>query len=150
MNARRFALDELWHPAAATALERALHPAGQGPNSSSLLRPQAAVVAVAYSAEKLFIIEQCRAVCGPPGIAFSRVGSQRKTAVAALVSCGNSRAAGSRLAPSVALAKPKSQPYCQGLSLWERWMRPAGADGEGKPTGRREGPHPFYDRIMNL
>ena len=28
----------------------------------------------AYSAEKLFIIEQCRAVCGPPGIAFSRVG----------------------------------------------------------------------------
>ena len=74
MNARRAALDELWHPAAATALERALHPAGHGPNSSSLLRPQAAVVAVAYSAEKLFIIEQCRAVCGPPGIAFSRVG----------------------------------------------------------------------------
>ena len=57
LNARRAALDELWHPAAATALERALHPAGHGPNSSSLLRPQAAVVAVAYSAEKLFIIE---------------------------------------------------------------------------------------------
>ena len=56
MNVRRAALDELWHPAAATALERALHPAGHGPNSSSLLRPQAAVVAVAYSAEKLFII----------------------------------------------------------------------------------------------
>ena len=36
MNARRVALDELWHPAAATALERALHPAGHGPNSSSL------------------------------------------------------------------------------------------------------------------
>ena len=36
MNARRAALDELWHPAAATALERALHPAGHGPNSSSL------------------------------------------------------------------------------------------------------------------
>ena len=28
----------------------------------------------AYSAEELFIIGQCRAVCGPPGIAFSRVG----------------------------------------------------------------------------
>ena len=49
------ALDELWHPAAATALERALHPAGHGPNSSSLFRPQAAVVAVAYSAENLFL-----------------------------------------------------------------------------------------------
>ena len=34
----------------------------------------------AYSAEKLLIIEQCRAVCGPPGIAFSRMGSWRKTA----------------------------------------------------------------------
>ena len=55
MNARRAALDELWHPAAATALERALHPAGHGPNSSSLLRPQAAVVAVAYLAENYFL-----------------------------------------------------------------------------------------------
>ena len=34
----------------------------------------------AYSAEKILIIEQCRAVCGPPGIAFSRVESWRKTA----------------------------------------------------------------------
>ena len=59
------------------------------------------VVLCAYSAEKLLIIEQCRAVCGPPGIAFSRVGSWRKTASAALVSCGNSRAAGSVLALSV-------------------------------------------------
>ena len=33
-----------------------------------------AALLCAYSAEKLFIIEQCRAVCGPPGIAFSRVG----------------------------------------------------------------------------
>ena len=46
---------ELWHPAATTALERALHPAGHGPNSSSLFRPQAAVVAVAISAEILFL-----------------------------------------------------------------------------------------------
>ncbi len=44
----------------------------------------------AYSAEKLLIMEQCRAVCGPPGIAL---GSWRKTASAALISCGNSRAA---------------------------------------------------------
>jgi hypothetical protein len=35
-----------------------LHPAGHGPNSSSLLRPQAAVVAVAISEEKLFFIER--------------------------------------------------------------------------------------------
>ena len=28
----------------------------------------------AYSAEKLFLIEQCRSVCGRSGIAFSRVG----------------------------------------------------------------------------
>ena len=27
----------------------------------------------AYSAEKLFLIEQCRSVCGRSGIAFSRV-----------------------------------------------------------------------------
>ena len=55
-NCLRFALDELWHPAATTALERALHPAGHGPNSSSLLRPQAAVVAVAILEEKLFLM----------------------------------------------------------------------------------------------
>ena len=135
MNVRHAALDELWHPAAATALERALHPAGHGPNSSSLLRPQAAVVAVAYSAEKLFIIEQCRAVCRPPGIAFSRVGSQRKTAVAALVSCGNSRAAVSVLALSVIAARCQIPPFVayatsspgagevfpQRESLWQNW-----------------------------
>ncbi|MBD9288946.1 MAG: hypothetical protein EGQ68_02660 [Faecalibacterium sp.] len=37
----------LWHPAAASALERALHPAGHCPNSNSLFPPLAAVVAVA-------------------------------------------------------------------------------------------------------
>ena len=84
-----------------------------------------AALLCAYSAEKLFIIEQCRAVCGPPGIAFSRVGSWRQTAFAALVSCGNSRAAGSGLDPSDVLAKPESLTYCQGHT-------------------------PFYDRIMNL
>ena len=37
----------LRHPAAASALERALHPAGRCPNSNFLFPPQAAVVAVA-------------------------------------------------------------------------------------------------------
>ena len=40
-------LDGLWLPAYATALEWALHPAGHGPNNSSLFLPQAAVVVVA-------------------------------------------------------------------------------------------------------
>ena len=47
--------DGLWLPAYATALERALHSAGHGPNNSSLFLPQAAVVVVAYSAEKYFL-----------------------------------------------------------------------------------------------
>ena len=73
----------LRHPASASCLGRHLRLAGRCPNNSSLFPPLAAVVVVvlcAYSAEKLLIIEQCRAVCGPPGIAFSRVGSWRKTA----------------------------------------------------------------------
>ena len=94
----------LRHPASASCLGRHLRLAGRCPNNSSLFPPLAAVVVVvlcAYSAEKLLIIEQCRAVCGPPGIAFSRVGSWRKTASAALVSCGNSRAAGRTLSGSL-------------------------------------------------
>ena len=51
------------------------------PPAGGSLWPQAAVVAVA-SAEELFIIEQCRAVCGPPGIAFSRERPQWQTAFA--------------------------------------------------------------------
>ena len=73
----------LRHPASASCLGRHLRLAGRCPNNSSLFPPLAAVVVVvlcAYSAEELFIIEQCRAVCGPPGIAFSRVGSWRKAA----------------------------------------------------------------------
>ena len=96
----------LRHPASASCLGRHLRLAGRCPNNSSLFPPLAAVVVVvlcAYSAEKLLIliIEQCRAVCGPPGIAFSWVGSWRKTASAALVSCGNSRAAGRTLSGSL-------------------------------------------------
>ena len=82
----------------------------------------------AYSAEKSFITEQCRAVCGPPGIAFSRERSWRKTAFAALVSCGNIRdeLLSSNPAglppPSVreALAKPKALHLSQKLFRCER------------------------------
>ena len=68
----------------------------------------------AYSAEKLFIIEQCRAVCGPPGIAFSRVGSWRKTAVAAPLSA-KARRGGEWARPlsqclSALTALPKGEP----------------------------------------
>ena len=51
----RLLWDGLWLPAYATALERALHSAGHGPNNSSLFLPQAAVVVVASSAEKFFL-----------------------------------------------------------------------------------------------
>ena len=74
-----------------------------------------AALLCAYSAEKLFIIEQCRAVCGPPGIAFSRVGVVTANGI-----CG---AAGSGLDPSDALAKPESLTYCQGhTSFYDRIM----------------------------
>ena len=68
----------------------------------------------AYSAEELLIIEQCRAVCGPPGIAFSRVGSWRKTAVAAPLSA-KARRGGERARPlsqclSALTALPKGEP----------------------------------------
>ena len=77
--------------------------AGASGGSGAVLRKtigMRSALLCAYSAEKLLIIEQCRAVCGPPGIAFSRVGSWRKTASAALVSCGNSRAVGRTLSSS--------------------------------------------------
>ena len=115
----------LRHPASASCLGRHLRLAGRCPNNSSLFPPLAAVVVVvlcAYSAEKILIIEQCRAVCGPPGIAFSRVGSWRETASAAPVSCGNSRAAGrtlssSRRSPAVplsgfAISPPRPEGSC--------------------------------------
>ena len=76
-------------PASASCLARHSHPAGRCPNSSSLhslfcryvtsspgrgksLAAGRSRRRCVSSAEELFIIEQCRAVCGPPGIAFSR------------------------------------------------------------------------------
>ena len=35
------------------------------------------------------------------------------------------------------MAKPETLPYCQGLSLWERWHG-VSRDGEGKPASRRQ------------
>ena len=64
----------LRHPASASCLGRHLRLAGRCPNNSSLFPPLAAVVVVvlcAYSAEKLLIIEQCRAVCADrPALRF--------------------------------------------------------------------------------
>ena len=54
-----------------------------------------------YSAERLFLIEQCRSVCGRSGIAFSQVGSWRKTAFAAPLSAKARRCGESGLALSV-------------------------------------------------
>ena len=35
------------------------------------------------------------------------------------------------------MAKPETLPYCQGLSLWERWHG-VSRDGEGKPASKRQ------------
>ena len=67
----------LRHPASASCLGRHSRLAGRCPNNSSLFPPLAAVFVVAlwpYSAERLFLIEQSRSVCGRSGFAFSRKG----------------------------------------------------------------------------
>ena len=71
----------LRHPASASCLGRHLRLAGRCPNNSSLFPPLAAVVVVA--AEKLFLIEQCRSVCGRSGIVFSQMGWGRTPSVIA-------------------------------------------------------------------
>ena len=105
-----------------------------------------AALLCAYSAEKLFIIEQCRAVCGPPGIAFSRVGSWRQTAFAALLSA-KARRSGKRPRPlshrcampvlpkGEPLAKPYTSRFNRKLfrhakaSLMREVASPSGLDG---------------------
>ena len=91
-----------------------------------------AALLCAYSAEKLFIIEQCRAVCGPPGIAFSRVGSWRKTAALGIAGSPSqsmpigldSSPKGRALGMAVNfLIKAQSGWFRQSLSLWERCHR---------------------------
>ena len=136
----RSAFSGLRHPASASCLGRHLRLAGRCPNNSSLFPPLAAVVVVALgasSAEKLFLIEQCRSVCGRSGIAFSRVGLGRKTAFAAPLSA-KARRCGKRARPlSQALsglpALPKGEPLAwrenfrqsRKLCRWER--SPGGA-----------------------
>ena len=81
----------LRHPASASCLGRHLRLAGRCPNNSSLFPPLAAVVVVALcasSAERIFIISQFWKICGFSRIAFSREGSWRKTAAAALAPPG--------------------------------------------------------------
>ena len=41
------------------------------------------------------------------------------------------------------MAKPKTLPYCQGLSLWERWHG-VSRDGEGKPASKRQ----IYEKAL--
>ena len=117
--------------------------AGASGGSGAVLRKtigMRSALLCAYSAEELFIMEQCRAVCGPPGIAFSRVGSWRKTASAALVSCGNSRAAGrtlsgSRRSPAVPLS---------GFAIFPRSGEVVPLRGSFLPSvGQRERSSPF-------
>jgi hypothetical protein len=80
---------------------------------------------------KIILIEQCRAVCGPPGIAFSQMELGRQGADAAPASYGSGGVAGEELALSASLrsaALPKGEPlawrqgfqFRQSLSLWER------------------------------
>ena len=64
----------------------------------------------AYSAEKLFLIEQCRSVCGRSGIAFSREGSWRKTAAAAPLSAKARCSGGKFFADFQRAELPQSKP----------------------------------------
>ena len=41
------------------------------------------------------------------------------------------------------MAKPETLPYCQGLSLWERWHG-VSRDGEGKPASKRQ----IYEKAL--
>ena len=97
-----------------------------------------------YSAERLFYISQFWKICGFSRIAFSREGSRRETAFAALVSCGNSRAARERArmlatgsTPSVcSLRSQPPSPRGRLNPLSHRYAMPAPPKGE--PLAWRE------------
>ena len=81
-----------------------------------------AACALGINSGKIVLIEQCRAVCGPPGIAFSRVELGRQGSVAAPASYGSGGTAGEELALSASLrsaALPKGEPLAwrQGFRL---------------------------------
>ena len=113
----------------------------------------------AYSAEKLLIIEQCRAVCGPPGIAFSRVGVVEENSSCSAAFCESAalRIAGS---PSQSMpigldSSPKGRAFGspRKLHLFAK-ASPFGrgvteGDGEGeaaKKERRRHGKNPLRHR----
>ena len=81
-----------------------------------------AACALGMNSGKIVLIEQCRAVCGPPGIAFSQMELGRQGADAAPASYGSGGAAGEELALSASLrsaALPKGDPLAwrQGFQL---------------------------------
>ena len=81
-----------------------------------------AAFALGMNSGKIILIEQCRAVCGPPGIAFSQMELGRQGADAAPASYGSGGAAGEELALSASLrsaALPKGDPLAwrQGFQL---------------------------------
>ena len=81
-----------------------------------------AAFALGMNSGKIILIEQCRAVCGPPGIAFSQMELGRQGADAAPASYGSGGAAGEELALSASLrsaALPKGEPLAwrQGFQL---------------------------------
>ena len=107
-----------------------------------------AACALGMNSGKIILIEQCRAVCGPPGIAFSQMELGRQGADAAPASYGSGGVAGEELALSASLrsaALPKGEPsaWRQGFQLnceVSSFARasPFGrgvtaGDGEGKP-----------------
>ena len=53
------------------------------------------------------------------------------------------RSGGSLSSKGEPLAKPETLPYCQGLSLWERWHG-VSRDGEGKPASKRQ----IYEKAL--
>ena len=142
----------LRHPASASCLGRHLRLAGRCPNNSSLFPPLAAVVVVvlcAYSAEKLLIIEQCRAVCGPPGIAFSRVGSWRKTAALGIAgSPSQSMPIGLDSSPKGrAFGSPRKFHLFAKASPFGRGVTEGDGEGEAaKKERRRHGKNPLRHR----
>ena len=58
-----------------------------------------AAFALGMNSGKIILTEQCRAVCGPPGIAFSQMELGRQGAAAAPASYGSGGAAGGRASP---------------------------------------------------
>ena len=98
-----------------------------------------AACALGMNSGKIILIEQCRAVCGPPGIAFSQMELGRQGADAAPASYGSGGAAGEELALSASLrsaALPKGEPLHGGkVSSFAR----ASPFGRGVTAGDGEG-----------